>query len=412
MQEKKLSIKESVLWNTWGSVLYLGIQWALTVLVARILGYEDAGVFSLAMSIANIFYALSIYGMKNFQISDLEGKYSPGNYVTSRFVTGGGAFVLCIIFTLINGYDTKQTACIIAYMLFKLSEAFFDVCLGFYQKNWRMDFMGKSMTLRGILMVCTFPVVMILTKNLLLAIVVMAIAVYGVIIFYDFRRAMALEKISFRFETVAVRKLLVECIPLAIYLILSTCIGSIPRYFLEMFEGNTMLGIYASVATPTLIVQMAATYIFNPLITVFAESLNEKDRPRFVKTLKQCFFALLCISVVGVAGAKLLGRIGLRILYGESILPYEYLLLPIIVCTVTTACAWLMYDILTIFRDFKALLMGNGLSVAVSVAMSLILIPNMGMQGTTFALMIGNISGIAVCIVALITNTRKRLAKN
>ena len=95
-----------------------------------------------------------------------------------------------------------------------------------------------------------------------------------------------------------------------------------------------------------------------------------------------------------------------------NILPYEYLLLPIIVCTVTTACAWLMYDILTIFRDFKALLMGNGLSVAVSVAMSLILIPNMGMQGTTFALMIGNISGIAVCIVALITNIRKRLAKS
>ncbi len=408
MQEKKLSIKESVLWNTWGSVLYLGTQWLLTVLVTRLLGYDDAGIFSLAMSVANIFYALSIYGMKNFQISDLKRKYSPGNYVVSRMVTASGAFLLCIGFVLVNGYEIKQTLCIIIYMLFKLSEAFFDVCLGFYQKNWRMDFMGKSMTMRAFLMICTFPVVMIITHSLLWSIVAMAIAVYGVIIFYDMRNAMKLEEIRLTPEFKVIGKLLAECAPLAIYLILSTCIGSIPRYFLEMFEGNEALGIYASVAMPTLIVQMAATYIFNPMITVFSESCDQKDKPRFLKTLKQCFIALLCIAVVGLIGGKLLGKIGLFILYGESILAYEYLLLPIIVCTITTACAWLMYDILTIFRDFKALLIGNGLSVAISIAMSLVLIPAWGMQGTTFALMIGNVSGIVVCIIALVTNTKKK----
>lgn len=408
MQEKKLTIKESVLWNTWGSVLYLGIQWLLTVLVTRILGYEDAGVYSLAMSVANIFYALSIYGMKNFQISDMERKYSPGNYVVSRFVTGGGAFVLCTLFALINSYSTKQTLCIIVYMLFKLSEAFFDVCLGFYQKNWRMDFMGKSMTMRGILMLCTFPVVMWVTHNLLLAIIVMAVAVYGVIIFYDFKNAMRLEEIHFSLELPVVRRLLTECIPLAIYLILSTCIGSVPRYFLEMFEGNEALGIYASVATPTLIVQMAATYIFNPMVTVFSESYANKDKKRFVKTLRQCLTAVLCISAIGLVGGKLLGRLGLYILYGESILPYEYLLVPIILCTITTACAWLFYDILTILRNFKALLIGNGISVLISIAMSIVLIPLWGMQGTTFALMIGNLAGMVVCVGALILDIKKQ----
>lgn len=407
MQEKKLSIKESVLWNTWGSVLYLGTQWLLTVLVTRLLGYDDAGIFSLAMSVANIFYALSIYGMKNFQISDLKSKYTPGNYVVSRMVTGAAALLLCVGFALVNGYEREQTLCIILYMLFKLSESFFDVFLGFYQKNWRMDFMGKSMTLRAILMLVTFPVVMCLTKSLLWSVVAMAIAVYGVILFYDRRNAMMLEHIDITPDMKNVSRLLRECAPLAVYLILSTCIGSIPRYFLEMFQGNEQLGIYASVAMPTLIVQMAATYIFNPMITVFSESLNDKEKPRFMKTLKQCFVALLCISVIGVIGGKLLGRLGLFILYGESILPYEYLLLPIIICTVTTACAWLMYDILTIFRNFKALLIGNGLSVAISVIMSLILIPKYGMQGTTFALMIGNISGIIVCIIALSGDVRK-----
>lgn len=410
MQQKKLTIKESVFWNTWGSVLYLGIQWLQTVLVTRILGYEDAGVFSLAMSVTNIFYALSIYGMKNFQISDMEGKYSPGNYVSSRVVTAGGAFLMCVCFTLLNGYDQKQSLCIILYMLFKLSESFFDVCLGFYQKNWRMDFMGKSLMMRGILMLCVFTAVMVTTHNLMWSIIAMAVAVYGVIIFYDFRNAARLVEIKFSKDFIAVRKLLVECIPLAIYMILSTSIGSVPRYFLEMYKGSTALGIYASVATPTLIVQMAATYIFNPMVTVFSEAYAQKDKKRFVKTVRQCLTAVLCISAVGLVGGKLLGKYGLFLLYGESILPYEYLLIPIILCTVITACLWLFYNILTILRDFKALLLGNSISVLVSIIMSLTLIPKWGMQGTTFALMLGNLAGIIVCVGALLWDVKKKFS--
>lgn len=408
MQEKKLTIKESVLWNTWGSVLYLGVQWLQTVLIARILGYEDAGIFSLAMSVANIFYALSIYGMKNFQISDMEGKYSPGNYVVSRFVTAGGAFLLCVLFTLVNGYDVKQTLCIVVYMLFKLSESFFDVCLGFYQKNWRMDFMGKSLTMRGVLMLCVFSAMMLCTHSLLWSIIAMAIAVYSVIVFYDFKNAKRLVEIRFTKDFTPVRKLLVECIPLAVYMILSTSIGSVPRYFLEMYEGSATLGIYASVATPTLIVQMAATYIFNPMVTVFSEAYAQRDKKRFVKTVRQCLMAVLSISVIGLLGGKLLGRPGLYILYGESILPYEYLLVPIILCTVTTACVWLFCNILTILRNFRALLIGNGLSVIVSALMSIVLIPLWGMQGTTFALMLGNLAGIMVCVWALVLDIRKK----
>ena len=111
-----------MLWNTWGSVIYLGVQWLQTVLVARFLGFEDAGIFSLAMSVTNIFYALSIYGMRNFQISDIDGKYTASNYVFSRVVTGLVSLVLCSIFVVINGYDFKKAICIIVYMIFKLSE--------------------------------------------------------------------------------------------------------------------------------------------------------------------------------------------------------------------------------------------------------------------------------------------------
>ena len=104
MKNKKLTVKESVFWNTWGSVIYLGVQWLQTILVVRLLGYEEAGIFSLAMSITNTFYAISVYGMRNFQISDIKKKYSAGNYVLSRVVTGGISLIMCSVFAIVNGY--------------------------------------------------------------------------------------------------------------------------------------------------------------------------------------------------------------------------------------------------------------------------------------------------------------------
>ena len=412
MQNKKLTITESVFWNTWGSVIYLGVQWLQTILIVRLMGYEDAGVFSLAMSVTNIFYAISVYGMKNFQISDIEGRYTAGNYVLSRVVTGVGSFLLCSVFAVINGYDLRQVLCIIAYMLFKLSETFFDVFLGFYQKHWRMDYMGKSMTMRALIILILFPITLLLTKDLLVAIVLMCISVFVVIIFYDLRNAHNLEAIYLMEKKNCIWPLLWECFPLAVYSMVSTSIGSIPRYFLEIYEGSEKLGIYASVAAPTLIVQMASTYIFNPMVTVFSESYNEKNKSKFMKTLWQCCMAIAGVSVIAIIGAKILGRFGLNLLYGESILKYEYLLIPLIICTITTAASWLFCGVLTVLRNFRSLIVGNTIAAIVSVICSILLIPIWDMQGASYALLFGNLIGIIIFVVYMIRDINKKFSSD
>ena len=67
MEHKKISMKASILWNSWGSIFYLGCQWLLTVLVVRLAGVEESGILSLAMSVSNIWYSLAVYGMRNYQ---------------------------------------------------------------------------------------------------------------------------------------------------------------------------------------------------------------------------------------------------------------------------------------------------------------------------------------------------------
>lgn len=151
MEHKKISMKASILWNSWGSIFYLGCQWLLTVLVVRLAGVEESGILSLAMSVSNIWYSLAVYGMRNYQVSDVTDKYKNGTYIFSRWITGFLSLAGCVIYTAVISYSLEQKLCILIYFLYKLTEAYFDIYAGIYQKEWRMDFIGKSMTARGVL---------------------------------------------------------------------------------------------------------------------------------------------------------------------------------------------------------------------------------------------------------------------
>lgn len=398
---KKLSMKQSILWNSWGSMFYLGCQWLLTILVVRISGVDNAGLLSLAMSVSNIWYSLAVYGMRNFQVSDTNGKYSNGLYISSRIFTGSAALFGCIIYTLVLSYSPEQKLCIIIYFVYKLSEALFDVFAGIYQKMWRLDYVGKSFTIRGVLTLGTFSAALFLSGNLVITLLIMTVCCLLSVCLYDIHFAGKITNIRICWDKKKIKELLIECFPLVVYTMLSTAIGTIPRLFIERYLGNYKLGIYGSVATPTLIIQMGATYIFNPFVTLFAERYHQKNKKGFLNALFLCSASVAGLAVAGVIGGKLLGKWGLGLLLGEEVAAHSDLLIPLILCTVLTAFAWLLCDVLTAIRDFKGLVAGNAAAVAVSYFSSVIMVKRYDMQGGSVALALATIVEIiflALCL--------------
>ena len=60
----ELSIGRNMLWNSAGSLTYLALQWAITIVIVRLSsGYDAAGVLALAMTVFNVFSPLAIYRM-------------------------------------------------------------------------------------------------------------------------------------------------------------------------------------------------------------------------------------------------------------------------------------------------------------------------------------------------------------
>lgn len=400
--EKKLSVGQNTLFNSAGSLYYLACQWLITVLVVRLSGYEDAGTLSLCMSITNMFYTLASFGMRDFQVSDYTGKYSPGQYVTTRLLTCTAAAVLCCGFVGLNrGYTGYEAACIILYMLFRVAEALVDTFQAMEQQAERMDYNFISFLLRGTFLLGGFSLILWLTQNLLLAILCITLTSFAVVLLFDFPVGRRLTGFRLTFSFQVSRQLLWECLPLMCNSFLTTAVISVPRSILEGIWGSYIMGIYASIATPATIVQSGAIWLYTPVITVFTRHYARRDA-RAYYTLYHKIWALLAaaFAVVFVV-AGLLGRWGLGLLFDEAVVEYAGLLLPVLGTTALIACAYFLGALITITRKLKVILIGNAVAAVLAAALSLPLIRSFGMNGVNYVIYISMGANVLILFIAL-----------
>lgn len=408
---KGISLKQNMLWNSFGSMVNLACQWLITVLIVRISnGYDAAGTLALAMSVYNTFAPFAVYRMYTYQVSDISHENTVGEYMSFRAITSLIALALIVLYSLLTCPPSSILA-IIAFSLYKIAGLFVDVLHGLDQVNMRMDLIGRSLIMQGIVSLLLFCVIESLFHVLELTLLCMMVGTILVGLLYDLPRSTRFECLHVRISRRKVLHLLGYCFPIVIGAVACGAAPSIPRQYLAFCDGQTALGIYASVAAPVTIIQMGASYIYNPLLSYFSGAYAERDIKRLTVLLGK---ACLGIVLLGLAAAIFLELVGgwiLAVMYGDDIVSYMYLLLPIIACSLVTAYVWFLNDILVAFRDFKGSLIGNVIAVALSVAASVMLVPAFGMNGVSFAHLLSYGASAVVMVlflVRLFRRSRKR----
>lgn len=412
MSAEPLSIRSNMIWNSAGSIVYLFSQWLLTYLVVRVLGYGEAGVFSLAITIGGSLASIALYSIRNYQVSDVEGRFSDGVYLVARALTSALSLVACAVFVLVNDYELMTTLCVIAYMLFKISEAWSDVYQGMLQRRMRLDYVGRSFVLKGVAEPIVFFVLLLTTRNLLLAMACLCATSFALVAFYDRRRAWSVAAdapaATLRSSLSYVKPLLATCLPLAVFGLLFNTMGQAPRYFLEAQMGATVLGVYASVAMPVVVVQVSASFVFAPLTTPLASYLQAGDVARFHSLIKKVLIILGGLSIVSIVGFALFGDWLLMLLFGSSIDGYQFLLMPLVVCSILVALSWFLSTVLVVIRKLGTLLAMSAISFLVVVAGSVPFIRALGMNGATFVFIAALSLFILGSAAALLKSSSKR----
>lgn len=408
LEEKIGKIRKNIIYNTIGTVIYLFSQWIMTIIIVKISGFDSAGNLALAITSTTTFSTISLYGMRQFQVSDYRGKYTDKIYISSRIFTCMLSMISLGIYILLNNYTINQKITIIIYMIFKISEAIIDVYHGIDQKAWRFDIICNSYIIRGLGTLITFTLIICITNNLSLSIIGIIIVTIIEIIIYDIPKTNKLkENKSREINIKKIKELLIECLPLVLVLFASTIYNLIPRNNLLLKYGEETLGIYASIATPTLIIQVLASVIYNPIIPIFAKYDNENNKNEYKKLLIKSTMIIVIFAFIAIVGTRFWGNRILLLLFGASILPYTGLLISVVWCTILTAFSWLLIGILTATRKIKEVLYSSIIGTIVCIAINKEMINKYKSDGVSYTIIISISIQIIIMIIIIIRQMKK-----
>ena len=399
---KELSLKQNLLWNTAGCLTYQGCQWLTTILVVVLSSsYENSGILAFAMATGNIFYAFATYSMRTFQVSDIENRFSSSNYVAFRVVTIAIASVACIAYSLIIASDIATGIAMAAYLLFKADEAFANVLYGIDQKAERMDFIGISQGVRGVLSIAAFSAVLIAGGSLTLAFLAMFVCCVAVTVLYDVPHSRKCDAVSLRLTPSICGQMFRLCAPNVVSNLAYGAVATLARQWFGLSYGEEALGIYAAVATPCVLVQVMANYLYSPFLVPIARSWTQRNKAELRSQLIKLFGGMAGVIVVCLALSALFGAPVIELVYGSDIADYSWMIVPAMAAASAMAAAALLTDLLVVMRRYY---LAAGISITSLISCAALMVPCTDlwyMNGLNVVIGVSFVIGMAVGIAVL-----------
>lgn len=402
-------VTKNTIWNLVGNVVYFVSQWLMTVLVVRISGdYKEAGILSVAMSISAIFSVVSNFSVRYYQVSDIDGKYTDGEYVTFRYITCALSMLFLVIYLAIVQYEMYTMLAVICFMLLKIVESLVDVFQGIFQKQWRLDIACKSMIIRGVVNISVFTVTEIISENLVITLLITSLLSLICAFIFDFIPCSKANQIKVKFKNRALLKLAGSCFPLFLHSILIILLPNIPKLFAKEICGEELLGFYSSVATPAVVVQLVSTNIFSSALPLMAEQYNSRN-PKLYSTIFKIQGIILALGLCAIVGFSLFGNFALRLIFGEEILIYTYLLIPTVIVSILTAVSYFLTSLFTVIHKNVTMVIAESICVVFTLAVSQLLITKFSLEGINLILIYAYLIFIFVGYPIIFINIFKKM---
>ncbi len=379
-RSKTLSIEQSILWNSVGSMVYLVCNWLTTVLVVVLSpDISASGSLAVAMSVGNIYATIVLLRARPVQVSEAYPSLTTGHFIAQRVLALVLASVFCAVYGLlsVSPSDYLVVAC---YCLFKAADSFVDVLHGIDQVNSRLDYAAISQVLRGVGLLAGFAIGLVVFKSLFVAILLMAVVSLVVVLAFDFPVAARFGSVLPKFEKDQLLRLCKICFPGFIASLACTTVVSLTRQFYGLSYGNEQLGIYAAVATPTAVVQALVTYLYAPLLGPLAKSWQDGRLDDIVSTIKKVFLAVAGATVLCVIGGILLGEPVLTLIYGEQIGAHSSYLALMLIATALTGLMFFSIDLAISFGKPVYGFISTAVSLVLAVALSKMLFSSTSFQ--------------------------------
>ena len=373
-------------WNTVGQALWGALFPLLTIVATQLAGAEEAGRFNLAFTIATLLLFMANYGVRTYQVSDLDEMDSFAAYQIQRGMTCAIMLLCGWLYCIVRGYEGSMALIAAGAFAYRAIDGFADVYEGRLQQMDKLYLSGISISLRTSVSVVVFTILLLVTGSLATASIGLAIAELIVFLLVTLPLTLLETPVSRSWEWIEITELFRECFPTFIAMFLFNLIETMPKFAMEGALPYEDQVYFSAIYFPAQMALMMVGFIYKPQLVKLANIWQDSTkRPRFDLIVAAMVGVCAVVALVLFAFSATIGIPLNSILYAtdfERFRTAQYLMMA---AGGLAAAIDFLFQILTVLREQASATRIYVASFAFVTIASMVLVRVIGFMGAVYA---------------------------
>lgn len=274
------------IWTLAANLVYAASQWGIVVILAKLGSAEQVGEYALGMAVSAPIVLFSNLQLRALMVSDIEGRFSFGQYRTFRLVSLAIAMVAVAVAAVAADPSERMRGIILLVGFAQALEFLSDAYYGLMQTHQRMDRVAMSLLIKGPLALAALWGAMYISHTVLWAVTGLILGRLAVFLVWDshlgLRQAQRrMPQFHFEWDRKRMLALFRTAVPLGVISMLLSLNSNIPRYFVEGFTGKADLGVYSAIASLLTAGSLVMNALGQSLYLPVAEACTSLNRSKY-----------------------------------------------------------------------------------------------------------------------------------
>lgn len=338
-------------WNSVGAGAWGVMFPAVTMVSSQLVGAEQAGMISMAFAVGILLMFVANFGVRTYQISDIDEAHSFNDYQINRWITCALMVLIGWAYCTIRGYGADMFSICMGVFVYKMIDGLADVYEGRLQQVDKLYLAGISQAFRSLAALVVFSVALFITRNAVIACYAMAIAAAVTFVILTYPLTLLETPRSRRASASSIAILFKNTVPLFIALFLFNLIDTMPKFVMESMLTYDNQLYYNALYFPAQFILMTAQLVYKPLLVRMAGVWQDATKHRQFDMISVGILAFVVALTAGfMVVMAWIGVPLLSFLYGIDFEPMRGLLFVMLVAGGVTAAIDFLYQVITVMR--------------------------------------------------------------
>ena len=406
------NIKKNIVWNTIGVLTISSTSLLYTLILTHFCNLKDVGIFSFAFSFACMMITLASFGGRTIHITDSNNNNSNISYIITKYITVLITFLIVLIYIAIKSYSITKTTLIIILCLFKFFEEISDVYYGVLQKENYLYKVGIFQTVKSIINIILFTLIIVFSKNIILS--SSSILIVNILFALIIERHAAKTANNWKFEikTKEIKNILYQNFYVCFFTFLTSYIISSPKYAIDKYLIDDMQAIFNIILMPATFIYLLAGFILSPFMVEISKEIEKKEYDKSKKRVIKIISVILLLGIISLIGCYYCGIPILNIIYGIDLTAYKFGFLIIILGSIMYSISVAISTILIAYRELKIQTIISLVLSILSYLICNILVKKLSITGGCYAYLIVVSLRALIYIILFLSVIKKRKRGN